>query len=107
MRRNTAANTDMEALQEITEKIVDAKISLTAAKRKLNDKKEVVDLATIEYEKWKERFPNRTKESLDCHAKAILQPAVVYYNKLFHEEGGNVITLDKCLNRYNYSIQYF
>jgi hypothetical protein len=41
------------------------------------------------FEKWKEKFPHRTPDSLLAHGKSILKPAGDYYKKLFLEEGGD------------------
>ena len=38
---------------------------------------------------WYEEFPYDTKEALIFHAKSIGQPAIDYYNKVFHTEEGD------------------
>jgi hypothetical protein len=86
----------MEALDELLEKIVEAKLEQRTAKAAEKKVKDESDEAHASFEKRKEQFPHRTPDSLRAHGKSILQPAGDYYKKLFLEEDGDVTTFEKC-----------
>jgi hypothetical protein len=85
-RTNRATDTD--ALDELLDKIVEANLEQRTAKAAEKKVKDESDEVCASFEKWKEKFPHRTQDSLMAHGKSILQPAGEYYKKLFTEEGG-------------------
>ena len=70
------------------DKIVEANLEQRTAKAAEKKVKDESDEVCASFEKWKEKFPHRTQDSLMAHGKSILQPAGEYYKKLFTEEGG-------------------
>lgn len=86
-RTSRATNTD--ALDEVLEKLVETKIELRNAQDAEKVVKDESAAVHTSFEKWKEKFPHRTPDSLLAHGKSILKPAGDYYKKLFLEEGGD------------------
>jgi Ribonuclease G/E len=92
-RTNRATDTD--ALDELLDKIVEAKLEQRAAKAAEKKVKDESDEVCASFEKWKEKFAHPTPDSLMAHGKSILQPAGDYYRKLFMEEDGDCYNIRK------------
>ena len=93
--QRTNRSTDMEALEKLLDKIVDAKMDLRSAKSAEKIVKDEADALHKSFEEWKEKFPHRTPNALIAHGKAILKPAGDYYEKLFLDEEGDCFNIRK------------
>ena len=84
-RVNTARNMNDEELQCIDTEISVAKQYLKKAKDRNEDLKKSFYEPATHLEQFRVQLNHQTREYFMGHAKAILQPARDYYNKLFHK----------------------
>ena len=88
-RQFTARATNQDALEHINNQIIEAKVELRVLKKEHADLEKIKDEAIEELQKWTEKFPYLSTDSLIDHAKSIGQPAIDYYNKVYNTEAGD------------------
>ena len=89
--RRTAATlsaTDQTRLVEIAEAIGGVKNELKHLRKTEKEARDALKESEERFEKWKEKFPCRTKQQLMQHGKNIIAPAAKYYNDLFLSPDG-------------------
>ena len=89
IRVNTAKATDMDAINYLTDKIVEAKVNLNALKEKCDGAKVTKNQSDIAFNEWNIKYAHTTKDALLNCAKSVGAPVIAYYHKLFNTEGGD------------------
>ena len=89
-RKKTSRVIDTDEYDSTLQQISEAKVLLKQAKT-LNKEEAEEDLNKVkqEYDDWKNKSPDHTREELQEHWKKISSPLYDYYTNLFIEENGD------------------
>ena len=94
-RRRSNVMINEAALNEKNDEINTATARVGELEAELSLKRTKIDDAKSNLEKWKTKFPHRTRNDIIAYGKTISEPAFSYFKKHFRNEDGDLFLLKR------------